>query len=66
MNNNADQNRDVSVSLNGAAISDRIGGEQSTPTAYWQALDPIESSDPASFSVSLPPISVTTLTWPFS
>jgi O-glycosyl hydrolase len=64
--NNADRDTSVSVSLDGMTVSGSIAGEQSVPDHYWQPVSSFDTSDAASFSTTVPPLSVTTLVWPIS
>lgn len=59
--NNEGKPRQVRVQLAGAEFQGRIGGEQSTETAYWEGVRAFRPSEPHTISVTVPAYSITTL-----
>jgi hypothetical protein len=60
--NNAGLSRNVTVNVGGVQLQGLISGEQSTRSVYWGLLPPFFPTDSSTFDVSLPALSVTTLT----
>ena len=59
--NNEEQPHDVAIELVGGAFKGRMGGEQSTESAYWQGVRPVAPAAPQSVRITVPAYSVTTL-----
>lgn len=60
--NNQPADDDITVSLAGLAqVSGEVVGEQSTESAYWQAIDPFTPTSPSTIGWTAPAMSVTSL-----
>lgn len=59
--NNASVAKTITVAVKGIGVGDQLKGEQSTEGRYWNTLSPIKTQSPTSFTVTLPPLSVTSL-----
>lgn len=61
--NNSQKNQVISASLNGLVDTQPLNftGEQSTASANWKALPAFNSDTPSRFSLTLPSLSVTTI-----
>jgi hypothetical protein len=62
--NNATQPRTVTVSLSGNQFNGNLSGEQSTSGSYWAPLPSIGPSDANDLTITLPALSVTSLSGP--
>lgn len=59
--NNASVARTVTFNFNSLSLAGNLTGEQSTPAGYWQPIPAFAPSSPTSFTITLPPASVTSL-----
>jgi hypothetical protein len=62
--NNATQPRTVTFSLTGNQFNGNLTGEQSTSGSYWSSLGDIAPSDANDVTITLPALSVTSLSGP--
>lgn len=58
--NNNSTSMSVTVNLAGASFSGALNGEQSTSSAFWQAIPPV-TPGVTSFTITLPALSITSL-----
>ena len=63
VNNSADVQA-VRLEAKGLGVSGKVTGEQSADKAFWQPLAPQDTTSASSFTVTLPPLSVTSLAAP--
>jgi len=59
--NNSSLEQTAAVTVGGVALAGPITGEQSTPSGYWKPIAAFAPADPASFRITLPATSVTSL-----
>lgn len=62
--NNASAKRHVDINMRGLTLHGKLTGEQSIATAYWDPLTPFAPTTHASFALTVPPKSVTTIVGP--
>jgi O-glycosyl hydrolase len=59
--NNATSPKAITVSLTGISIQGQVVGEQSTATAAWKPLSPVNTSSSTTYTLTLPARSITSL-----
>jgi hypothetical protein len=62
--NNASEPRTVTFSLTGNQFNGNLSGEQSTAGGFWSPLGSLVPSDANDLTITLPPLSVTSLSGP--
>jgi O-glycosyl hydrolase len=62
--NNHPAPQEIQVEVKGVTLLGNVAGEQSTASQYWAPLEEFQVSTPASFEITLPLESVTTLILP--